>query len=99
MQSTLLLVRDLRESQQAVDGEDAPFPVLPVIKFIHGVKLLIIEIVHGVLIWQSPGTTKKRNIVTDTKFRRKNELAVSIAKKVRAQRRTEIFTRPLQLKL
>lgn len=49
-QSTLLLMTDLRESQQAVDGEEAPFLVLPVMKFKQGVKLVSIETVHGVLI-------------------------------------------------
>lgn len=81
VQSTLLLIIDLRESQQAVDGEEAPFLVLPVIKFKHGVKVVSIEIVHGVLIWQSAETTKKINIVADTKFRHKNELAFFMIKR------------------
>ena len=49
-QSMLALVSDLSELQQPVVGEDPLPPVLPVMKFKHGVKLLIIEVVQGVLI-------------------------------------------------
>jgi len=48
-QSIPVLMRDLNELQQLPVG-DEPLLVLPVIKFMHGVKLLIIEVVHGVLI-------------------------------------------------
>lgn len=48
-QSMVVLVSDLSELQQPAVGAD-PLPVLPVMKFKHGVKLLIIEVVQGVLI-------------------------------------------------
>lgn len=48
-QSTLVFTKDLNDSQHVLDGT-APLLVLPVIKFAHGVKLLIIDVVHGVLI-------------------------------------------------
>lgn len=48
-QSTLLPNRDLSEPQHWVVGE-VPLPVLPVMKFMHGVKLVIIDAVHGVVI-------------------------------------------------
>lgn len=48
-QSVPLLRSDLSDPQQSEVGED-PLPVLPVIKLMHGVKLEIIEFVHGVLI-------------------------------------------------
>lgn len=50
-QSTLSATIDFTESQQSWVGEDCPFAVLPVMKFKHGVKLVIIEAVQGVLIW------------------------------------------------
>lgn len=48
-QSVLPLISDLNELQHAAVGDD-PLPVLPVIKFMHGVKLETIEAVHGVFI-------------------------------------------------
>lgn len=48
-QSELVFTKDLNDSQHVLDGV-APLLVLPVIKFAHGVKLLIIEVVQGVLI-------------------------------------------------
>jgi len=48
-QSIPVLISDFNELQQlAVGGE--PLLVLPVIKLTHGVKLDIIDMVHGVLI-------------------------------------------------
>lgn len=51
-QSTLVLRIVCNELQQPVvgDDDDEPLPILPVIKLKHGVKLLIIDNVHGVLI-------------------------------------------------
>lgn len=48
-QSILVLIKDLNESQQVFDGI-TPLLVLPVMKLAHGVKLLITEVVQGVLI-------------------------------------------------
>lgn len=48
--STLVRINDLKESQQSWVGE-LPLPLLPVMKLKQGVKLVIIEVVHGVLIW------------------------------------------------
>lgn len=48
-QSMLSVMRDFNESQQSRVG-DEPEPVLPVMKFKQGVKLLIIEVEHAVLI-------------------------------------------------
>lgn len=48
-QSTLVLVSDCKALQQS-DVGDEPLLLLPVMKLKHGVKLLIIDIVHGVLI-------------------------------------------------
>ena len=48
-QSMPVLMRDLNELQQLAVG-DEPLLLLPVIKFMHGVKVLIMEAVHGVLI-------------------------------------------------
>jgi hypothetical protein len=50
-QPMLPLVRDFRELQQLALGGEVPFPVLFVKKFKQGVKLEIIEALHGVLIW------------------------------------------------
>lgn len=47
-QSMLPLMREFTESQQPALGE-APLAVLPVMKFMHGVKLVTIEAVQGVL--------------------------------------------------
>ena len=49
-QSLLPLVRDFSALQQSALGE-VPFEVLFVKKFRQGVKLEIIEALHGVLIW------------------------------------------------
>lgn len=49
-QSVPLLVMDLRELQQSEVGVELPFVVLLVMKFKHGVKVVIIDGVHGVLI-------------------------------------------------
>lgn len=46
----LLLISDLNEPQQLCVGDDEPFPLLPVIKFKHGVKVEIIEAVQAVEI-------------------------------------------------
>lgn len=51
-QSVPLLVMDLSELQQSEVGVEVPFVVLFVKKFKHGVKLVIIEGEHGVLIWE-----------------------------------------------
>lgn len=60
-QSELVLISDLNESQHELDGV-VPLLVLPVIKFAHGVKvLLIIELVQGVLICPLTDLT---NIIT-----------------------------------
>ena len=48
-QSIPVLIRDLNGPQQLAVGAE-PLLVLPVIKLIQGVKLDIIEMVHGVLI-------------------------------------------------
>lgn len=48
-QSLLLLIRDLRELQQSEVGA-VPFWVLLVTKLRQGVKVVIIEGVHGVVI-------------------------------------------------
>lgn len=48
-QSTLVLVSDCKALQQSGVG-DEPLLLLPVMKLKHGVKLLIIDVVHGVLI-------------------------------------------------
>jgi hypothetical protein len=46
-----VLKSDCNELQQPVVGDEyEPLLVLPVIKLKHGVKLLIIDAVHGVLI-------------------------------------------------
>ncbi|KAL7000076.1 hypothetical protein U1Q18_001226 [Sarracenia purpurea var. burkii] len=47
-QSMLLLMRDVIESQQPAVGE-APLLLLPVMKFMQGVKVLIMEAVQGKL--------------------------------------------------
>ena len=44
-----LAIRDLNEPQQLLVG-DVPPLLLPVMKFRHGVKLVIIELVHGLEI-------------------------------------------------
>lgn len=49
-QSVPPLARDFRAVQQPAVGE-VPFPVLFVTKLTQGVKLVIIEALHGVLIW------------------------------------------------
>lgn len=49
-QSLPPFIIDLNAPQHAVVGVDEPFLLLPVIKFKHGVKLEIIEAVHGELI-------------------------------------------------
>lgn len=49
-QSRPPLARDLRELQQSALGE-VPFAVLFVNKFMQGVKLEMMEALHGVLIW------------------------------------------------
>lgn len=46
----LVLISDFNESQQFRVGVVTPFEVLPVMKFRHGVKLEIIDVVHGVVI-------------------------------------------------
>ena len=48
-QSTLALISVCNEAQQPVVGVE-PLLVLPVTKLKHGVKLLSIDVVHGVLI-------------------------------------------------
>lgn len=50
--SILVLIKDTNESQHVLDGAVKPIMllVLPVMRLAHGVKLLIIEVVHGVLI-------------------------------------------------
>lgn len=48
-QSTLVWSIDLNDLQQSEEGE-VPLPLLPVMKLRHGVKLVIIDVVHGVLI-------------------------------------------------
>ena len=48
-QSIPVLISDLNDSQHEVDGV-VPLLVLPVMMLAHDVKLLIIEVVHGVLI-------------------------------------------------
>ena len=50
MQSVLLVMSEPRASQQPEVGEPPPF-VLPVMKFRHGVKLLMRELLHAVVIW------------------------------------------------
>lgn len=47
--SMLVLTRDLNELQHSLVGE-FPFALLPVMKLKQGVKLVIMEAVHGVLI-------------------------------------------------
>lgn len=47
--SMLVLIRDFKELQHSLVGE-FPLLLLPVMKLKHGVKLVIIEAVHGVLI-------------------------------------------------
>lgn len=49
-QSTLPDIRDLTESQQSAVGEILPFALLPVMTFIQGVKVVIMEDVHAVFI-------------------------------------------------
>lgn len=46
-QSTLVLIIVFTTPQQSVVGE-LPLLLLPVMKFKHGVKLLMMEVVHGV---------------------------------------------------
>lgn len=58
-QSLLLLIRDLRELQQSEVGA-VPFWVLLVTKLRQGVKVVIIEGVHGVVIWAE--TEEKRMV-------------------------------------
>lgn len=48
-QFMLVLVNDFKESQQPTVGVREP-PLLPVMKLRHGVKVEIMEEVHGVLI-------------------------------------------------
>ena len=48
-QSILLIIKDLNESQHVADGAN-PLLELPVMKLAHGVKVLIIDVVHGVVI-------------------------------------------------
>lgn len=57
-QSMPVAMSDLNELQQPEVGED-PLPLLPVMKFRHGVKLLIIDAVHGVLICPLTEMTKR----------------------------------------
>ena len=63
-QSTLLFAKDLNDSQHVLDGTPPLLLVLPVIKFAHGVKLVIIDVVHGVLI--CPFTEFPTNITINT---------------------------------
>lgn len=49
VQSMLVSTRDRNELQHSLVGEE-PLAVLPVTKLMQGVKLVIIELVHGVLI-------------------------------------------------
>lgn len=53
----LVLMSDRNELQQSDVGED-PLPLLPVMKFKHGVKLEIIEVVQGELICPLAGITE-----------------------------------------
>lgn len=61
-----VLVNDFKESQQPAVGVTEP-PLLPVMKLRHGVKVEIMEEVHGVLIicWPFPASIKL-DIITTT---------------------------------
>lgn len=58
-------ISDRNEPQQS-DVGDVPLLVLPVIKLKHGVKLVIIEVVHGVLICPFTRIEEKTRRVADT---------------------------------
>lgn len=58
-QSMLVLISDFNESQQFWVGVVTPFEVLPVMKLRHGVKLEIIDVVHGVVIWPFTEMTER----------------------------------------
>lgn len=72
-------MRDFTESQQPALGE-APLAVLPVMKFMHGVKLVTIEAVQGVLSWALTETTEKvTNIVAASAIREGKLLSPSMS--------------------
>lgn len=62
--STLVRIIDLKDLQHSWVGEP-PLALLPVMKLKQGVKLVIIEAVHGVLIWaRAVGVAPTRTITT-----------------------------------
>lgn len=78
MQSLLVLIRDRSESQHPAVGE-APPPELPVMKFMQGVKLVIIDAVHGVLICALTDANEIiTSVVASNDFRDGKELGFSM---------------------
>lgn len=74
-QSLPLLMRDLSELQHSAGGP-VPFEVLLVAKFMHGVNVVIIEGVHGVVIWDEAG--EKTTVATRARAKMKRWEAMEI---------------------
>lgn len=67
-------MRDLSEPQQSEVGVVAPLVVLFVKKFRHGVKLLIIEDEHAVLICEYTGTITKHDATTKARTMHREDM-------------------------
>lgn len=64
-----LVVNDFSTLQQSEVGA-VPLALLLVIKFMHGVKLVSIEVVHGILNWPYTGKDRSTKAIDNARINR-----------------------------